>query len=285
MLAVVSEGIQAGARALAPIAYQRREIEPRRSVGRTQRCRIWIRDHFRCRYCSGKVIPNSLLELLSDIYPDDFPYNLNWKGGITHPAFEARAAMADHVVPGSAGGAWLDDENLVTACNPCNSIKADFTLEQLGWELQPIANDDWDGLTKYYIRLWRAAGSPKPDYHRRWMRDLGVGEEEPNRVKPRHPAGSRVRRSDRSSTSPLPIGTPTQLVVGSFVRVCLPGKRSRRSYRVVRVDEGEVELQELWRGEQSRRWTAGRRAYVVRLDQLDRLETYPFPAPMPGDPV
>jgi hypothetical protein len=54
---------------------------------------------------------------------------------------------------------------------------------------------------------------------------------------------------------------------------------------VVRVDDGEVELQELWRDERSRRWTAGRQTYVVRLDQLDRIETYPFSAPEPGDPV
>jgi hypothetical protein len=61
----------------------------------------------------------------------------------------------------SGGGAWLDDNNLITACNPCNSIKADFTLEQLGWQLQPIVDDGWDGLTMYFARLWQAAGQPK----------------------------------------------------------------------------------------------------------------------------
>jgi hypothetical protein len=36
-------------------------------------------------------------------------------------------------------------DNLVTACNPCNAIRADFTLEQLGWQLMPIADSAWDG--------------------------------------------------------------------------------------------------------------------------------------------
>jgi hypothetical protein len=121
------------------------------------------------------VIPNSVLELLSAI--EVFPYHPNWKAGQTHPAFASRAAMVDHVVPGSTGGAWLDEANLVTACNPCNSIKADFSLEQLGWELLEIASDGWDGLIRYYPELWEAAGRPKAAYHGGWMRDLGLSSE------------------------------------------------------------------------------------------------------------
>jgi hypothetical protein len=135
---------------------------------------VWRRDGFRCRYCDGEVIPNSLLELLSDIYPDVFPYHRNWKGGQTHPVVIARSAMVDHVVPGSAGGSWSDEANLVTACNPCNAIKADFTLAQLGWELLPISEDEWDGLTHHYPALWRVAGMPKPSYHLGFIRDLGL---------------------------------------------------------------------------------------------------------------
>jgi hypothetical protein len=67
---------------------------------------------------------------------------------VTHPAFATRSPMVDHVRPGATGGDWASLENLVTACNPCNSIKADFELEQLGWELLPIANDGWDGLVR-----------------------------------------------------------------------------------------------------------------------------------------
>lgn len=113
------------------------------------------------------------MELLGDVYPDDFPFHPHWRGGQTHPAVLARSPVVDHLDPGSAGGSWLDPDNLVTACWPCNARKADFTLEQLGWELLPVAQTDWAGLTRYYPALWRHAGSPKPALHQDWMRALG----------------------------------------------------------------------------------------------------------------
>jgi hypothetical protein len=44
----------------------------------------------------------------------------------------ARSPVVDHLSPGSAGGDWLDESNLVTACWPCNGRKAEFTIERLG---------------------------------------------------------------------------------------------------------------------------------------------------------
>jgi hypothetical protein len=93
-------------------AMGRRVVDRRPAVPRRVRCAMWLRDHFHCRYCGGRVIPNSVLELVSEVYPEAFPYHPNWKAGQTHPAFAARAAMVDHVVPGSFGGAWLDENNL-----------------------------------------------------------------------------------------------------------------------------------------------------------------------------
>lgn len=45
------------------------------------------------------------------------------------------ATTIDHVIPRCKGGenSW---ENLVAACFPCNSRKADKTLAQLGWHLR-----------------------------------------------------------------------------------------------------------------------------------------------------
>lgn len=45
------------------------------------------------------------------------------------------ATTVDHVVPRSRGGqdAW---ENVVAACRPCNSKKADRFLSELGWALE-----------------------------------------------------------------------------------------------------------------------------------------------------
>jgi hypothetical protein len=124
----------------------------------------------------GQDDPHAREELLASLYPDIFPFESHaWRGGVTHPAFAARSPMVDHVRPGATGGDWASLENLVTACNPCNSIKADFELEQLGWELLPIANDGWDGLVSLYPALWRVAGEPQPRRHRGWFRDLGLG--------------------------------------------------------------------------------------------------------------
>ena len=70
-----------------------------RSVSRKN---ILLRDRFTCQYC-GQVFVTSRLTL-------------------------------DHVVPSSKGGAnsW---ENLVTACKPCNTRKADRTPQEAGMRL------------------------------------------------------------------------------------------------------------------------------------------------------
>ena len=74
---------------------------------------------------------------------------------------------------GSAGGDWLDESNLVTACWPCNARKADFSLEQLGWVLLEVdPGSGWHGLTPRYRDLWRAAGEPRPTYHKGWIAAL-----------------------------------------------------------------------------------------------------------------
>jgi HNH endonuclease len=171
--ALLTEGAAAGAHALQPIAYPPRKVARRQTVSRPLRCAVFRRDGFRCRYCGGKTILEPLMALLSVIYPEKFPWHPNWRGGLTHPAVISRSAVVDHVEPVATGGS-RGIENLVTACNPCNAIKADFTLEHLGWELQPAQSEGWDGLARFYRGLWEAAGRPNAVYHEGWMRDLGL---------------------------------------------------------------------------------------------------------------
>jgi hypothetical protein len=114
------------------------------------------------------------MALLGVIFPEHFPYNSNWKGGLTHPAVVACSQVIDHVEPGSHGGAWADESNMVIACWPCNSRKGDLTLEQLQWKLRPIDQSSWDGLTKPYRLLWTIAGQPTAEAHRAWLRALGA---------------------------------------------------------------------------------------------------------------
>lgn len=58
-----------------------------------------------------------------------------------------RGDTVDHVVPRSRGGehVWT---NVVAACGPCNSRKADHTLGELGWTLHrtPHAPSGWAWL-------------------------------------------------------------------------------------------------------------------------------------------
>jgi hypothetical protein len=171
--AILSDGPEAGREILAAIAYARREMPLRPTLRRTEIAEVFRRDHFMCRYCGALLIPTPIMQLVAELYPDIFPYHPNWKGGETHPAIPSRSPVVDHVVPGSAGGSWTDLGNLVTSCWPCNRRKADFTLEQLGWEVlvvDPAVR--WDGLTSGYARLWEAAGEPKPTYHKSWIAAL-----------------------------------------------------------------------------------------------------------------
>jgi len=81
-------------------------------VPRALQAQVLRRDRFQCRYCGAKLIPAPIMQLLGELYAEDFPFHPNWKGGQTHPAFLSRSPIIDHVIPGSTGGAWLDPENL-----------------------------------------------------------------------------------------------------------------------------------------------------------------------------
>lgn len=105
--ALLSGGREAGAAALEPIAYRRQEIARRPAVPRALQAQVLRRDRFQCRYCGAKLIPAPIMELLGELYAEDFPFHPNWKGGQTHPAFLSRSPIIDHVIPGSTGGAWL----------------------------------------------------------------------------------------------------------------------------------------------------------------------------------
>ncbi len=172
--ALLESGVDAGAAELAAIAYQPEDFRGRPALSRRLLGEVYRRDRYHCRYCGQRLIPASIMELVGTIYPDALPFHPNWKGGQTHPAFVACSPIIDHVVPGSLGGDWFSLENLVTACWPCNSRKADLTLEQLSWTLLPVPETDWDGLVSLYMPLWQAAKEPKPRFHRDWMAALGA---------------------------------------------------------------------------------------------------------------
>ena len=172
-VAAAAEGrIEEGARLLQPIASPPLELPKRKPLSRELMVLVFRRDSFCCKYCRGKTILTPVMELLGGLYPELFPFqSAGWKAGITHPAIISRSPAVDHVLPAAWGGS-NDLENLVTACTPCNSIKSDMSLEQIGWEVVEVAHPGWDGLSRYYESLWKAAGRSKPEYHSAWLRLL-----------------------------------------------------------------------------------------------------------------
>lgn len=78
----------------------------------------------------------------------------------------ATATSIDHVVPRSRGGPHTWD-NVVAACRRCNHIKADRTLNELGWRLRSTPRTPV-GMT------WRVLGHRDPDPS--WNPWLGLAE-------------------------------------------------------------------------------------------------------------
>ena len=59
----------------------------------------------------------------------------------------------DHIVPIARGG--IDEEsNWVTTSMLRNSMKSNWTLEELDWSLLPTGDlQEWDGLTNLFVLL------------------------------------------------------------------------------------------------------------------------------------
>jgi len=130
--------------------------------------RVFVRDHFRCTHCGGRVIPRSILVELSDLFPAEIPYDPHYKRGATHPVYWALGPEADHVFAHSRGGAFALD-NLATLHAACNTRKADSLAAEPA--IRPVGPDGWDGLISLYPALiGMDAGGARRQYHARWGR-------------------------------------------------------------------------------------------------------------------
>ncbi len=116
---------------------------------------VYKRDHYRCRYCSCRVIPNVVLKLFSTVIGSAL-FGIGGKRVERHGAAVAFHACADHVIPHCLGGR-TNPENLVTACWACNFAKANYTLQEIGlddpFQREPQALGDWDGLMSLVPQL------------------------------------------------------------------------------------------------------------------------------------
>ena len=127
-------------------------IKGKRSYTPREMTKVFIRDGFIDRYRGAKLIYPPALRLLSIYLPKKFPYHKNGKMSEGHIAFWELFPTIDHLVPIARGG--KDEESNWVCCSMLtNSIKSNWTLEQLQWELKPKGDfQEWNGLIHWFIQ-------------------------------------------------------------------------------------------------------------------------------------
>ena len=122
-----------------------------RKYSEYQKTIIFLRDGFIDRYSGEKMVFPPVLRLLSNLMPEEFPFQKNWKMSDCHLAYWKLLPTVDHVVPVSRGG--RDEEsNWVCASQLRNSAKSNWLLEELGWSLCPPGNlHEWDGMLAWFM--------------------------------------------------------------------------------------------------------------------------------------
>lgn len=125
----------------------------KRSYSMAQKMEQFIKDGFIDRYTGQKLLNPGILKTISSYFPEEFPYHPHWKMTQTHIAYWDLIPTIDHVCPITKGGRD-NKSNWVTTSMKNNSIKSNYTLDEIHWKLYPQGNiDDWDGLTKSFIEL------------------------------------------------------------------------------------------------------------------------------------
>lgn len=112
---------------------------------------VFLRDGWRCRFCSTKVISKKARSLLVKTFPNETHWGPNEFS--RHSALYSMAASLDHVLPHSRGGN-NELDNLVTACFCCQFGRGEWTLEESELydprSFEPIV-DGWDGLSRINV--------------------------------------------------------------------------------------------------------------------------------------
>ena len=113
----------------------------------------FFRDGFIDRYSGNRLINPGMLRILSEFMPDAFPYQSHWKTDKCHIAYWEIQPTIDHIQPISLGGKDAP-ENWATTSMVHNSVKSNYTLEQLGWTLKDGGDiHKWNGLSIEFVSL------------------------------------------------------------------------------------------------------------------------------------
>ena len=130
-----------------PIKKSPRQYTPRQMTS------IFLRDGFIDRYKGEKLVYPPALRVLSNYLPETFPYHKNGRMDLGHMAYWELFPTIDHVIPVSRGG--MDSEKNWVCCSMLtNSIKSNWTLEQLGWQLLDCGKiSEWDGMISWFVGI------------------------------------------------------------------------------------------------------------------------------------
>lgn len=113
----------------------------------------FVRDGFIDRYNGKRLVNPGILKVITYYFPDDFPYDPHWKMSRTHKAYWNLIPTIDHIIPTARGGADVP-ENWATTSMKNNSIKSNYSLDEIGWKIHPKGDlSEWDGLTTLFIKL------------------------------------------------------------------------------------------------------------------------------------
>ena len=88
------------------------EIE-KRAYTMDQKMNQFISDGFIDRYTGKKLLNPGILKILSNYFPNEFPYQPHWKMTDTHIAYWELVPTLDHIYPIAKGG-HDDESNWVT---------------------------------------------------------------------------------------------------------------------------------------------------------------------------
>ena len=134
--------------------YPYRKIEQeKRSYTLKEKMEQFLSDGFVDRYTCQKLVNPGILKVITHYFPDEFPYDPHWKMTKTHTAYWDLIPTIDHIVPIAQGGTD-EPSNWATTSMKNNSIKSNYLLSEINWELHPKGNlSEWDGLTELLILL------------------------------------------------------------------------------------------------------------------------------------
>lgn len=141
----------------------------KRTYTMTQKMNQFLSDGFIDRYSGQKLLNPGILKIISHYFPKDFPYHPHWKMTDTHIAYWELTPTLDHIYPIAQGG-QDNEKNWVTTSMKNNSIKSNYTIDELRWTLYPKGNlAEWDGLTGVFLKLVdRDKDLLKDSYIRSW---------------------------------------------------------------------------------------------------------------------